>query len=62
MVLGKILLDLVRASRRWPDDWVPRATIAVSIAVLAAGWYEHNLGNGEILPLFLAIVSCGYYR
>jgi O-antigen ligase len=59
-LLAKILLDLVRASRRRPDDWVPRAAIAVTIAVLAAGWYEHNLGNGEVLPLFLAVAACGY--
>jgi putative inorganic carbon (HCO3(-)) transporter len=59
-LLGKMLVDLVRASRRRPDDWVLHAAIAVTIAVLAAGWYEHNLGNGEVLPLFLAIVGCGY--
>ena len=34
--------------------------IAVMIAVLAAGWYEHNLGDGEILTLFLGVMGCGY--
>jgi hypothetical protein len=30
------------------------------IAVLSAGWYEFNLGDGEILTLFLAVMACGY--
>jgi O-antigen ligase len=59
-LLGRMLVDLARAARRRPRDWVLRAAVAVSIAVLAAGWYEHNLGNGEVLPLFLAVVGCGY--
>jgi hypothetical protein len=32
----------------------------VTIAVLSAGWYEHNLNDGEILTLFLAVCACGY--
>jgi len=32
----------------------------VMLAILFAGWYEHNLGDGEILTLFLAICACGY--
>ena len=30
------------------------------IAALSAGWYEHNLNDGEILTLFLAVCACGY--
>jgi hypothetical protein len=30
------------------------------IGVFAAGWYEHNLGDGEILTLFCAVCGCGY--
>ena len=56
-LLGKMLLDLVRKQEK---DWVVRGAIAVLIAVLFAGWYEHNLGDGEILTLFLALVGCGY--
>jgi putative inorganic carbon (HCO3(-)) transporter len=59
-LLGRMLADLLRMARKRPADWVPKAAIAVTIAVLAAGWYEHNLGNGEVLPLFLAAVGCGY--
>ena len=29
-------------------------------AVMAAGWYEHNLGDGEVLTLFLGAMGCGY--
>jgi O-antigen ligase len=59
-LLGKILLDLFRAARRHPTAWEPEAAIAATIAVLAAGWYEHNLGNGQVLPLFLAAAGLGY--
>jgi putative inorganic carbon (hco3(-)) transporter len=61
-LLGKILLDLFRAARRDPAGWELKAAIAATIAVLAAGWYEHNLGNGQVLPLFLAAVGLGYAR
>ena len=30
------------------------------LGVLAAAFYEHNLGDGEVLTLFLAICACGY--
>jgi hypothetical protein len=30
------------------------------IAAFSAGWYEHNLNDGEILTLFLAVCACGY--
>jgi O-antigen ligase len=59
--LAAMLVDFVRAARRAPHDWVLRGTIAVMIAVLAAGWYEHNLGNGAVMPLFLAVCACGYW-
>ena len=54
--LGKMLFDFARAPRK---DWVIHGAIAVMIAILAAGWYEHNLGDGEILTLFLALCGCG---
>jgi len=59
-LLGKIVWDLMRMLRRDPDNWVLRSAMAATFAVLAAGWYEHNLGNGEVLPLFLAVVGCAY--
>jgi putative inorganic carbon (hco3(-)) transporter len=59
--LAAMLRDFLRAARRAPGDWVLRGTIAVMVAVLAAGWYEHNLGNGAVMPLFLAVCACGYW-
>lgn len=63
--LGKMLADFIAAARRIPRKdgdrrFLLHAAIAVMIAVLAAGWYEHNLGDGEILTLFLAICACAY--
>ena len=66
--LCKMLADFTRAARRTdpkdPKDgdrrFVLHGAIAVMIAVLAAGWYEHNLGDGEVLTLFCAVCGCGY--
>jgi O-antigen ligase len=55
--LGKMLWDLVRVKQK---GWVVYGAIGVMLAVLAAGWYEHNLGSGAILTLFLGVVGCGY--
>jgi len=62
--IGKMLRDFVRAARGERKDrerrFVLQGAIAVMIAVLSAGWYEFNLGDGEILTLFLAVIACGY--
>jgi putative inorganic carbon (HCO3(-)) transporter len=55
--LGNMLHNLTHTRGR---DWVVRGAIAVLIAVMAAGWYEHNLGDGEILTLFLGVMGCGH--
>jgi O-antigen ligase len=63
--LGKMLTDFMRAARRTARKdgdrrFVLHGAIAVMIAVMAAGWYEHNLGDGEILTLFCAVCGAGY--
>ena len=61
--LGKMLADFIRAVRKGVKGdarFALHGAIAVMIAVLAAGWYEHNLGDGEILTLFCAVCGCGY--
>jgi putative inorganic carbon (hco3(-)) transporter len=62
--LGKALFDFIRARRRLPREadarWVIDAAIAVTIAVLLSGWYELNLGDSEVLGMFLAVVGCAY--
>ncbi len=34
--------------------------IAVILAILAEGFLEYNLGDSEVLTLFLAVVGFGY--
>ena len=63
--LGKMLLDFLRAARRTTARegerrFVLYGALAVMIAVMSAGWYEHNLNDGHILTLFLAVCACGY--
>ena len=63
--LAIMLRDFIRAARATaPGDRLRRATlhgaIAVMLAALSAGWYEHNLNDGEILTFFLAVCACGY--
>lgn len=63
--LGKMLADFVSALRRTPRGpgdarFVLEAAIATILAILIGGVFEHNLGDSEVLMLFLAIMSCGY--
>lgn len=39
---------------------VINGAIAVIIAVLAEGLFEYNLGDSEVLTMFLSVISCGY--
>ena len=56
--------DFRRALRVWPDRtearfvWV--GALAVIAAVLAEGFFEYNLGDSEVLTMFLATMTCGY--
>jgi len=34
--------------------------IAVVLAVLAEGFVEYNLGDSEVLTMFLVVTACGY--
>ena len=63
--LGKMLVDFIRAARRSRSAgsaglFALHAALAVMLAVLSAAWYEHNLGDGEILTLFLSVCGCAY--
>ena len=63
-LIAKILLDLAQALRRkagYPDArFVLHGAIAVILAILAEGFAEYNLGDSEVLTLFLAVVAFGY--
>jgi putative inorganic carbon (HCO3(-)) transporter len=58
------LADFVRALRRSAagskERWLLHAAIAVMIGVLIGGYEELNLGDSEVLGMFLAVVGCGY--
>ena len=55
------LWDFSRALRRLTEGrWVLHAAVAVIFAVLVSGWGEVNLGDSEVLGMFLAVLACGY--
>jgi putative inorganic carbon (HCO3(-)) transporter len=63
--LGKMLLDFGRGIRRLPAGpsaarAVLQGAVAVLIATLIAGFFEVNLGDSEVLTVFLAVMACGY--
>ncbi len=63
-LIGKALSDFVRGLRAGIADeetaFVLHGAIAVTVAILASGFFEYNLGDSEVLTLFLSVVSCGY--
>lgn len=63
-LIGKVLWDFGAALRgklaRTEACFVLHGAIAVILAVLAEGFLEYNLGDSEVLTLFLAVVSFGY--
>ncbi len=64
-LFGKMLFDFLRAVRKLPAEehearFVLHGAVAVLIAVLVEGLFELNLGDSEVLLMFLAAVSCGY--
>jgi O-antigen ligase len=58
------LYDFARGVRAVPVNsrkrWVLHGAIAVFIAVMVSGFYELNLGDSEVLGLFLAVMGVGY--
>jgi putative inorganic carbon (hco3(-)) transporter len=63
-LIGKCLMDFWRYLQH--DGLEPEArfvlqgAIAVILAVLAEGFFEYNLGDSEVLTMFLTVVACGY--
>jgi hypothetical protein len=33
---------------------------AIVLAALAEGFFEYNLGDSEVLTMFLVVIACGY--
>ncbi|MGA7409011.1 MAG: O-antigen ligase family protein, partial [Bryobacteraceae bacterium] len=62
-LLAKIMVDLHGAARRLdshPAAWAFYGAVAAEVGVLAEGFFEYNLGDSEVLTMFLVAVSCGY--
>ena len=65
-MLGKILWDFWRELRSLPHGeagdtrFILEGMVAVMAAMLITGWFELNVGDSEVLLLFLALVGCGY--
>jgi len=63
-LIAKILWDFARALRRKllnPEArFVLHGAIAAILALLAEGFAENNLGDSEVLTMFLAVIAFGY--
>ena len=64
-MLIMMLTDFWRALRHLPPGpsdrrFVLHGAIAVILATMVAGMFEHNLGDSEVLTMFLVVAACGY--
>ena len=60
-MIGKALFDFLRAGRVKSDaQWILHGAVAVILAVLVSGYGEVNLGDSEVLAVFLATLALGY--
>ena len=61
-MLVRPLYDFSRALKRGPPQyrWILHAGIAVSIAILAGGYFEKNIGDSHVLLMYVAAIGAGY--
>jgi len=64
-LLGKVLWDFLASLRKLPaglDDrrFLLHGAVATVAGVLITGFFEYNLGDSEVLLMFLVVVSLGY--
>jgi putative inorganic carbon (HCO3(-)) transporter len=63
-MIAKILWDFVTGLRKMPlgaeGRFVLQGGIAVILGILAEGFFDYNLGDSEVLTMFLAVVGFGY--
>jgi O-antigen ligase len=64
-VLLLILYDFYRALQKLPpgrsdERFLLHGGIATVIGIMVSGLFEVNLGDSEVLAVFLVVVACGY--
>jgi O-antigen ligase len=62
-LIGKVLFDFFRRLRRGAagdSRFILHGGMAVVLAILAEGLLEYNLGDSEVLTMFLCVVAFGY--
>ncbi len=64
-MLGLIFYDFHRALASLPqgpsnERFLLNGGIAVLIGIMVSGMFEVNLGDSEVLTVFLVVVTCGY--
>jgi O-antigen ligase len=64
-LLGQVLYDCLRRVWRLPPGrtdlkFVLHGAVAVVIAAMIEGCFEYNLGDSEVLTMFLVVVGCAY--
>jgi O-antigen ligase len=63
-MVARMAMDSWKALRVWPQRTEARfiwlGGLAVIAAILAEGFFEYNLGDSEVLTMFLATLTCGY--
>ncbi len=63
-MIGKMLVDFTRSlySRTVSPErrFILHGAIAVIAAVMTEGLFEYNLGDSEVLTMFLVVASCAY--
>ena len=64
-LIGKVLRDFWRALRKIgaglsDEKFILHGAIAAILGTLVGGLFEFNLGDSEVLTVFLAVIACGY--
>jgi putative inorganic carbon (hco3(-)) transporter len=64
-LLIKALVDFARGIRKLPpgrsdDRFLLHGAIAIVVAAMVEGFFEYNLGDSEVLTMFLVTLACGY--
>ena len=64
-MLAQVLWDCLRRLWRLPPGrsdlkFVLHGAVAVVVATMIAGIFEYNLGDSEVLTMFLVVVGCAY--